>query len=50
MQSTTDWKTNTKVKSTEGKDFFILSEIDLTRLTLIEANLRKKILSEEDFR
>ena len=30
--------------------FFILSEIYLTRLTLIEANLRKKILSEEDFR
>ena len=48
MQSTTDSKTNTKVKSTEGNDSSTLSEIYLTRLILIEANFRKEILSEED--
>ena len=49
MQSTTDWKTNTKVKSTGGKDSSTLSEIFITKHRLIEVSLRKEILSEEDF-
>ena len=38
------------VKSTGGKDSSTLSEIYLTKLTLIEVSLRKEILSEEDFK
>ena len=39
-----------EICGTGGKDSSTLSEIYLTKLTLIEVSLRKEILSEEDFK